>query len=425
MADANRQWYELDNAATIYPYSSNRQWICGYRIGFVLTEEIDPDVLRQAVRDIMPRFPSYFVQLRFGYFWPYLEKASEPPVVEQEHLHPCLPTPRWYTDVPALKVIYYKRRLCLETFHGIADGGATIAVLKALTAQYLRLKGIDIPDSEYIVDITETPVVEETQDWFKKVYDKNKKGMNRQEKASYQHPVKPVKNYNRLFQGLVPVEDLKAYCKARNVTITEFLTAVFIYSLYQCAPEDNKKPIKISVPVSLRPMFNSNSMRNFSLFTNIGANLDKENEPTVDAILQSIKGMLQEGTTKEVLEKNITMNVSTAKNPIVRVLPNGVKRPVLKLGYINGQQKFACSLSNLGVCKMPPEMKAHVDRMEVFLGGPRNAVGCAINSIDDKLNICFNVASRQTDLVCAFYRTLSSLGMRVHVESSDWEGDVV
>lgn len=425
MTEHTRTWFDLDNAATIYPYSSNRQWICGYRIGFVLTEEIDPVVLRQAVQDIMPRFPAYFVQLRYGYFWPYLEKANEPPIVEKEHLHPCLPTPRWYTDKPALKIIYYKRRLCIEAFHGIADGGATISVLKALTAQYLRLKGIDIPASEHIIDITEQPTDEEVIDCFKKVYDKSKKGMNRQEKASYQHPVKPIKNYNRLFQGLVPVADIKPYCKEHNITITEFLTAVYIYSLYQCAPASNKKPIKISVPVSLRPLFGLNSMRNFSLFTNMGAELKQDKSSTLEDILTAIEGKLKEGTTKEVLEKNVTMNVSTAKNPVVRILPNGVKRPVLKLGYINGQQKFACTLSNLGVCKMPAEMKEHVDRMEVFLGGPRNAVGCAINSIDDKLNICFNVASKQTDVVRTFYRTLSSLGMRVRVESSDWEGEEV
>ena len=425
MSNLNKTWFDLDNAATIYPYSSNSQWICGYRIGFVLTEEIDPVVLRQAVQDIMPRFPSYFVQLRYGYFWPYLEKASEPPVVEEEHLHPCLPTPRWYTDKPALKIIYYKRRLCLETFHGIADGGATIAVLKALTAQYLRLKGIDIPASEHIVDITEQPTEEELADCFKKVYDKSKKGMNRQESNSYQHPVKPVKNYNRLFQGLVPVADIKPYCKEHNITITEFLTAVYIYSLYQCAPASNKKPIKISVPVSLRPLFGLNSMRNFSLFTNMGVTLKQDKTSTLEDIHKALAGKLKEGTEKQVMEQNITMNVSTARNPVVRILPNGVKKPVLKLGYINGQNKFACSLSNLGVCKMPPEMKEHIDRMEVFLGGPRNAVGCAINSIDDKLNICFNVASKQTDLVRTFYRTLTGLGMRVRVESSDWEGEEV
>ena len=115
------------------------------------------------------------------------------------------------------------------------------------------------------------------------------------------------------------------------------------------------------------------------------------------------------------------MNVSTDKNPVVRILPNGVKRVVLKLGYLNGQQKLACTLSNLGICKMPPEMKEHIDRMEAFLGGPRNAVGCCINSIDDKINICFNVASKQTDLVRTYFRTLSQLGLRVRVETSDPE----
>lgn len=418
---SERTWFELDNAATIYPYSSNRQWICGYRIGFVLEEDVDPVVLKQAVKDIMPRFPSYFVQLRFGYFWPYLEKINEMPIIEEEHLHPILPTPRWYTDVPALKIIYYKRRLCIEAFHGIADGGATIEVLKTLTAHYLRLKGYEIPRSELIMEIDEEPAPEETIDCFKKVYDKKNKGMSRKEDKSYQHVVKPIPNYNRLFEGLVPVVDLKEYCKPRNITITEFLTAVFIYSLYKCAPKSNKKPIKVSVPVSLRPVFGLNSMRNFSLFTNVGMKFDADKSYTIDDVLKAIEGKIKEGTTKESLEKNVAMNVSTATNPIVRILPNGLKKPVLKLGYKNGQQKYACTISNLGIVRMPPEMKQHINRMEVFLGGPRDCFGIAVNSIDDKINICFNVASKQTDLVRAFYKNLASLGMRVHVESSDWE----
>ena len=420
---AEKLWYELDNAASIYPYSSNRQWICGYRIGFVLKEEVDPEILKQAVKDIMPRFPAYFVQLRFGYFWPYLEKTKEMPVIEEEHLHPILQTPRWYTDVPAMKIIYYKRRICFETFHGIADGGATIEVLKTLTQHYLRLKGYEIPKNDFVIEIDSEPSPEETIDCFKKVYDKKKKAMTRKETSSYQHVVKAIPNYNRVFQGLVPVSDIKAYCKPRNITITELLAAVYIYSLYKCAPKSNKKPIKISVPVSLRPLFGLNSMRNFSLFTNFGVTFEAGKEYTVDDILKGIEGKLKDGTEKKLLESNITANVSTAKNPIVRVMPNGLKRPVLKLGYKNGQNKFACTLSNLGVCKMPPEMKEHIDRMDVFLGGPRNCFGIAINSIDDKLNIGFNVASKQTDLVREFYRTLASLGMRVHIETSDWEGE--
>lgn len=423
MKTKTQGWYELDNAATIYPYSSSRKWICGFRIGFIMKEDVDPEILKQALEDIRPRFPSYFVQLRFGFFWPYLEEIPTMPIVEEEHLHPVLPTPRWYTNVPAFKVIYYKRRLCIEAFHGIADGGATIELLKALTARYLTLKGIAIPESEFIVDIKEEPKESETVDSFKKYYDPKNKGMKRKEASSYQHTVKAIDNYNRVFECLVPVEDIKAYCKPRQITITEFLTAVYIYSLYKCAPRENKKPIKISVPVSLRPVFGADSMRNFSLFTNVGAfDLREDKSTSIEEIIDAIKGKIKEGTEKEVLEKNIAMNVSAATNPVVRVLPNGLKKAVLKLGYINGQQKFACTLSNLGVCKMPPEMKEHIDRMESFLGGPRNAVGCCVNSIDDKLNICFNVASRQTDAVREYVKTLGELGIRVRLESSDWEG---
>lgn len=422
MADKEKLWYELDNAATIYPYSANRKWICCYRVGFVLKEDIDPEILEQALKAVMPRFPSYFVQLRFGFFWPYLERTNKLPIIEKEHLYPIQLVPRWHRNVPAVKIVYYKRRVCIEAFHGIADGGGTIAVLKTLVAEYLRLKGVYIPESELVTDINKMPLPEETEDCFKKLYDKSNKGMSRKEKSSYQHTVHQISGYNRLFEGLVPIEDVKKFCKPRNITVTDFLTAVFIWSLYQCAPDSNKKPIKISVPVSLRPIFNINSMRNFSLFTNVGCSFDSDKSVLLDDIIESIRGKIKENTQKELLEKNIAMNVSTAANPIVRILPNGLKRFVLKIGYKNGQQKFACTLSNLGACKMPPEMKEHIERMVVFTGGPRNAVGCTVNSIDDKLNICFNVASKQTDLIRTFYKTLSGLGMRVRVESSGWEG---
>ena len=51
-------WYKLDLSATVYPTLQRRDFSSVYRLSVVLKEDVDPQVLQQAVDLTSPRFPT-------------------------------------------------------------------------------------------------------------------------------------------------------------------------------------------------------------------------------------------------------------------------------------------------------------------------------------------------------------------------------
>ena len=58
---------------------------------------------------------------------------------------------------------------------------------------------------------------------------------------------------------------LKEQAKSKGATITQYLTAVLIFSIYQeqLKSKYKERPIKISVPVNLKKYFPSKTISNF------------------------------------------------------------------------------------------------------------------------------------------------------------------
>ena len=87
-ADRSRIWMPLDNAALIFPAIRRRNWNNVFRESVTLTEDVDPALLQQAVDELMPRFPSFYLRLRQGVFWYYLEQVAEAPKIREEYSYP-------------------------------------------------------------------------------------------------------------------------------------------------------------------------------------------------------------------------------------------------------------------------------------------------------------------------------------------------
>ena len=410
-------WMRLDTAATIYPGARRKNWNAVYRIAIVLKEEIDPILLQRAVDDVAPRIPSFFVRLRAGLFWYYFEHVDDTGIVEQEDYYPCRPVKLFEDGRPLFRVLYYKRRLALEVFHSVADGGATYIVAKTIVARYLELKGFQIERTAEILNIDEPPTEEELEDSFKKHYVKMK-GLSRKEENAYQYKKEIIPNFMNVIHGIVPVADLKVRAKELNITITDYLVAAFLYAHYLNAPKPCKKPIKISVPVSLRPIFNSTTLRNFSLYTNYGFRPDKKENYTFEDIISETAGKLKEGTSKETLHEGISINVKDATNSFVRAVPSILKRGAFRIiFYYMGEAKFTSPLTNLGIVKVPESMREHIDRYEVLLGNsPTVHLTGTVVSDGDMMTISFTSDYYETDVQRDFFRFLAGRGVRVRVE---------
>lgn len=423
---ARPQSYPLDNAANIYPAARTRSWSATFRLGAILKEEVRPDLLARAVDDLSPRFPYFYVQLKQGFFWYRLRSVPDTDLVDREADYPCRPLKIGRSKKPLFRVVYYKKRIAVEFFHALTDGTGACIFLKSLLARYFTLLGYEIPCTHGVLSPDGAPETCETEDSYQSLYQRADRGISRREDAAYQYNAPSSGDYLRVVHGLIPVDQLKQVTKAKGVTITEYLVAVYLYAFYQdlCKRREvlrkkREKPIKVSVPANLRPLFGSQTLRNFALFANVGIDPRKK-EYTFDEILREATQKLRAGLNKETLRQTASQNVSDARMGIARFSPNFLKRPVLKLSFhLFGERLYTSPFSNLGVMAVPPEMEPLIDRFETIIGETaKNIIYCAAISYRNLLNVTFSSTSDQTDIQRYFLTFLAAQGVDVRVESN-------
>ena len=162
-------WFRLDNAGILFPGQNTSKWSNIFRCAVELKEEVDPDILRQALVNVMPRFPGFSVRMRKGLFWYYLEKNPLPaPLVREDIQNPCYRVKFKEGDRFLFRVYYHGKRIAVDLFHAISDGYGSANFTFTLTAEYLRLKGYEIPAGGFVKDLTETAPKRELEDSFHK-----------------------------------------------------------------------------------------------------------------------------------------------------------------------------------------------------------------------------------------------------------------
>lgn len=414
--------YRLDNAAQIYTASAEKDWNAVFRVGAQMTEDVKPELLQQAVKDLAPRFPTYYVQVHSGAFWDYLKPVGNYNIVSYETEYPCRPFNISGDDKPLFRVLFKKDKISCEFFHCLTDGTGAITYLKTLLGRYLELQGVKIEKANGVLDILDKPSHTETEDSFQRVYSKKRKA-SRKEANAYQYQPEAQKNYLKVINGYVSVEEVKTLSKQKyHCTITEYLVAVYCYSFLNQYKKDKnnrttKNPIRISVPANLRSMFQSNTLRNFAMFTNVDIDPRKKNY-TFEDVLEEIKQKMKTGLEREKLLNMASQNVSEEKMLIARFAPNFLKKPVMKRCFEQyGERKYTSPLTNLGLQKLPASMQPYVKRLEFMVGETViNRIGCGVIATEDEMTITFSSISADEAIQNFFFGFMEMEGIHVTAE---------
>lgn len=421
MRAMRENWYKLDNAALIYPAIDRTGWNSVFRLTATMDKPIDTKLLQLALDDCMQRYPFYNVSLRDGLFWHYFQNLTTKPVIELETDYPCRPFV-FDKDKQIFRVLYYNSTISFETFHSLADGGGAIQFFNTLLVRYCTLCGVVVEElPKYNLNALDLPDPEESEDAFNRYADGGKPSTRGEPKAyaitGALEPVEILYSYT----GTVDVTSLKQLAKLYNATINEFLSAVYMQVMIQekhrVSPKD-KRPVKLSVPVNLRRMFPSKTMRNFSQFINLCVPVDKEN-----ANLQEIVDIVREQCkilTPEYVMGIINANVSSEKNFFVRIMPLFIKDFVLNLIYSRvGERLFTSTISNLGVISLPPELKDCVVSYNALLGSTKlNKINLTVCSYNNVTSLTFTTRLKDNRLVRAFFGILTSLGLSITIHTN-------
>ena len=417
-------WMRLDNAAKIYPAARRRNWSNVYRQSVTLYEEVDAAVLKSALRVTVKRFPSIAARLRKGLFWYYLQQVESTPDIQEEYSYPLVYMSKEEMRKCAFRVIAYKNRIAVEFFHSLTDGNGALVFLKNLVAEYLEQRhGISIPFENGIVDRREAPQKEELEDCFPKYAGKvlaSRKDTN----AWHMYGTPNKGRFLNMTCFKLPVKDALNMAHRYNVTLTAFFSAVTMLALLNLQNEKNpntktQKRIKLLIPINLRQLFPSKTLRNFAMYT-IPEIDPRLGEYTLEEICKIVHHKMGLEFTAKHMSSVIATNVHDECNPLVRLIPLPLKNAVMKAIFDSvGERKACLALSNLGKIAIPENMASYIQRFDFILGVQAAApYNCGMLSYGDTLYINFIRNIKEAELERHFHAVLQQLGLPVTVESN-------
>lgn len=223
-----------------------------------------------------------------------------------------------------------------------------------------------------------------------------------------------------VMHGYMNVAELKKISKEWGATINEYLVAVYMWSVYNeylhgCA---SKRPIRVAVPVNLRPYFNSITTKNFFVMISAEFHPTKE-EHTFEEILDGVKESLRSQLTSEHLEHIFSYNVSNQKNRFLKAIPLPLKNIAMRYVYTQSALANTATITNIGKIDVAEEYKPYVEMFHVFMAISKGQhIKGSICSYDDTLVFTFSYDLLDPSIQRGFFRKLVQDGINVEIESN-------
>ena len=413
------RWDKLDNTANLFPVIAGESMSNVYRISVTLTELVDHELLQEALDIVLPKFDGFNLRLQKGIFWYYFEENGNPaPKVKEENTYPCRFIVQNKNKHYLFRVTYFKYRINLEVFHVLTDGMGGINFLKELTYQYLRLCHPEI--REKVGDDLNCGTSLNREDSFIKNYRKSSSKPYQTQKAYLVKGEKLLPGEFGVMHGYMKIPALKEVCHKYGVSINEYLVGVFVYSVYQeCLkgmPSD--KPIRVAVPVNLRPYFASNTTKNFFVMVSAEFHPTKE-DYTFEEILQTVRESLKAQINKENLEKLFSYNVSNEKVWIARIAPLFLKNMAMKMVYTQSALANTTTITNIGNITVDEAYQPYVEMFHAFLAMSKGQhLKGTICSYGSTLVFSFSYDLKDSSVQRGFFRKIAADGIKVELESN-------
>jgi NRPS condensation-like uncharacterized protein len=416
-------WFRLDNAAKIYPAVIGGHFTAVFRISVILKEPVVYKYLAEAVPVVAARFPYFNVTLSSGVFWYFLEGIESKPRLFVEGDDKSTAFPLGSRNEVMYRILAREDRISVEFVHILTDGGGGFEFLRTLLFQYFKNSGLISETPAGVFDPASKPSKEETEDSFGKYFNKRIPAAKNLSMALHLPFRLNSKPEFRTLTAEVATAQIKAKAKEYNISITEYLTSVYLYvlqELFLTFPEKKRKGIiRVQVPINLRRIFPSGTMRNFSLFVmpEIDLRLGRLDFPEV---AKTVHHILQLESTPNRISRIIARNVGKEKLLIIRMMPLFIKRIILYIAYHTfGSGLCTGVLTNMGGLSLPDTIADQVDCFIVSPPPPNKKIkiSCGVVSYNDKMRITFASIAEGRVLESAFFRFLTGEGVDVRLKN--------
>lgn len=412
-------WRRLDNSAKIFPISAGKRYSTVFRFSAVLKEKINPERLKKSVMIALDKYTSFKVRMKSGVFWNYFEHNFKEPIIEEEKDYPCKYIDFKRNNNYLFKVTYFDKKINIDIFHSLTDGNNGNLFFKEIIYTYIELSHPKLFEEE-LRSIRKYEY--NTEDSYMENYDKKAKSNASSKKAYILQGEKIKLGAVSAIHEIISTSDLKQICKEEDCTVTQYLSAVLIYSIYEENYKKNKgeKPIKVCIPVNLKKYFpNSKTMSNFFSYITLEVEMKKDNIDTFEKILQFVKDDFKKRLTEEEIRRTMSANVKIGTNPFIKFIPLFLKKAIVRLGYIEIRKYTTITYSNVGRIGIIGKYKPYIDSFLMLIAPePVEKIKCSSCTFEDKMVFTFTSILDNSDIEKRFYEFLIARGIKVKIESN-------
>ena len=383
-----KHWRRLDNAAKLFPAASSKRDTRVFRFYCELKEDIQQEILQKAVDRTLEKYPIFLSVLRKGLFWHYLEQSNKRPVVREEYKEPC--SSLYIRDKRDLlfEVTYYKKRINFEVFHVLTDGTGASEFVRELVKNYLYLAHHEDGLEDVVLSEYSESLFDQEADGFERYY--SRQADRKKEKKPAAHQFRGNRRELGSLQTTeaeIPVEELRHQAKTYGVSMTVFLTAVYLCAIHRTMTRrQESKPVVLMVPVNLRNFFPTNTMLNFFNWIEPGYHFQGGKEEFTD-VVQKVNACFKEELTAEKMEKRMNEYFALQVHPILKFAPLELKNVCINIGARTAESDVTAIFSNMGIIRMPESYEPYIAHFGVFTSTPK--VELCMCSFRDKIYLGF------------------------------------
>lgn len=416
----NDNWYKLDNVSKAFLAAFTKRDPRTMRVSCTLKEEINEEMLQKALDETILLRPQFQVRVRRGFFWHYMEQTDHKPVVSQESGRVCpILYGNNYKGVLHYKVSYYGRRINMDIFHVISDGTGALDFLKLLVLNYLKLSHPG--ELEEVAFSSKATQDERFENSYEQFYDNSagpipKAILNKKKKAY--HISKRKLPYDQLgfYEVHMETDKLLAGAKSMGVSMTSFLGASLMMAIRDGMPfAQRKKPITLSMPVNLRNYYPSETLRNF--FNNVDISHVFDGSETLESLSKDFDTELKEKIKPDKIKDQMNRYQSIERLFFTRMVPLGLKQPIVRMFSKTESKRVTAVLSNLGPMKVPEGMEKYIENFTDYCSTEKLFITVTSFGNDTILGIAS--AYSGTGVIRRFIKTLRETGTKVTLHASE------
>ncbi len=412
---SQNNWYQVDNVAKVFLATCGKKDTRTLRVSCTLTEDIEPELLQQALLQTIQVRPQFQVRIRRGVFWHYMEATDIEPKIKEESGRVC---PLLYQpgrkNYLHYQVSYFHNRINLDLFHALSDGTGALEFLNILVLDYLKLK---YPNQYDNIAIHSGASVDDLfQDSYKQFFDNKGKAAEGTQKAYHATGLQLPYNQLQFFELHIRTDEILPKAKALNVSLTSYLGARFMLAMREDMPTlKSGMPITVSLPVNLRNYYPSNTSRNF--FNNVNVTHCFTEDISLEDLAVEFDTQLKANLTPEKIKAQMDNYEKIERIVPLRMVPLFLKQQAVRRGSIIQDKKVSIVLSNLGIQKPPAELCPYIENYSAFCSSKNLFV--AVSSYNGILTLGVTSPYASTRVLKSFVRGLTDEGMWVQAYATE------